>query len=339
MEYIDGDSGEVKPVLVKNGMLASTKHRFTPEHILYGKLRPYLRKIACPDFDGVCSTDILPIRVGPELDRGYLFHYLRTPRIIALATTRSEGANLPRLSPGHLLESPFPVPSIPEQKRIATILDKTAAIRRKRLESLCLTDAFLRSVFLDMFGDPVMNLKKWREACCSSLFPDKPRIGTTRPASGIGYLLVRVGEIGAEEVDWARCGRVILSEEEFRKATICEGDILIARAIGSREQLGKASLFTGHSEPVVIDSHVVRLRPDPSQCDPYWFYFLVSSPQGKLLLQAKGGSDSCSVQHQCTAGISPEDSGSSNSSTTTLFGCSKRRTSCQNETGDPLCDA
>jgi type I restriction enzyme S subunit len=42
-------------------------------------------------------------------------------------------------------------------------------------------------------------------------------------------------------------------------------------------------------EIVVGDSHVMRLRPDTKKCDPYWLYFLLSSPSGKALLQSKGG--------------------------------------------------
>lgn len=58
LENIESDGGfkGVKPV--DSGDLASSKFRFTNEHILFGKLRPYLRKIAAPNFSGICSTDI-----------------------------------------------------------------------------------------------------------------------------------------------------------------------------------------------------------------------------------------------------------------------------------------
>ena len=48
-----------------------------------------------------------------------------------------------------------------EQKRIAAILDKADAIRKKRQQAIELADQFLKSVFLDMFGDPVTNPKGW----------------------------------------------------------------------------------------------------------------------------------------------------------------------------------
>jgi len=55
----------------------------------------------------------------------------------------------------------IPLPPLEEQKRIAAILDRADALRRKRAEALRLTDDFLQSVFLDMFGDPVTNPKGW----------------------------------------------------------------------------------------------------------------------------------------------------------------------------------
>jgi len=84
---------------VDAGALASSKFRFSSRHVLYGKLRPYLAKIACPEFSGICSTDILPILPGPKIDRRYFFHYLRQPSMVDYANSRAVGANLPRLGP------------------------------------------------------------------------------------------------------------------------------------------------------------------------------------------------------------------------------------------------
>ena len=69
-----GDLAGVQPVA--NGDLASSKFTFGPNDVLFGKLRPYLAKIARPTFSGVCSTDILPIQAGNALDRAYLAHFL-----------------------------------------------------------------------------------------------------------------------------------------------------------------------------------------------------------------------------------------------------------------------
>jgi len=146
---------------VAPGELKSAKFRFDRSHLLYGKLRPYLAKIAAPEFAGVCSTDILPIRTGPQLDRRYLLHFLRTPGMVAHAAKLASGANLPRLSPSALAEFEVPLPRIEEQRQIAAVLDAADVLRAKRRRSLAKLDALTQSIFLDLFGDPVANPLGW----------------------------------------------------------------------------------------------------------------------------------------------------------------------------------
>jgi type I restriction enzyme S subunit len=164
LEHIDNEGNFTFLKSVQEGELNSNKFKFTDNHILYGKLRPYLKKIVRPNFSGICSTDILPIRPKENINRDYLYYYLRQPKMIKLATERCSGANLPRLSPSQLLDFLILVPLLPEQKRIAAIFDKADAIRKKRQETIRLLDEFLRSVFLEMFGDPVRNEKGWRKS-------------------------------------------------------------------------------------------------------------------------------------------------------------------------------
>ena len=153
LEDIESWTGQLDPKPVDAGFLASSKFRFTPHHVLYGKLRPYLAKIACPNVAGICSTDILPILPGPKIDRRYLFQYLRRPDVVAHAAAQSGGANLPRLSPAALAAFEVPLPPLTDQRRIANLLDKADALRAKRRATLALLDSLTSAVFLEMFGD------------------------------------------------------------------------------------------------------------------------------------------------------------------------------------------
>lgn len=205
LEHITGEGSLEAAQTVKSGQLASAKFRFGPDHILYGKLRPYLRKIARPSFDGICSTDIVPLKPrSGKANKNYLFHYLRTDKMIELATSRSAGANLPRLSPRLLAGFPVVAPRcVDEQKRIAAILDKADAIRRKRRQALADIDVLLRATFLDMFGDP-------RSASDANMFEDLGDVcdfyaGSTLPEaeefdeqSG-GALVIKVAELNMPE--------------------------------------------------------------------------------------------------------------------------------------------
>jgi type I restriction enzyme S subunit len=132
LENIETGGAFLDPKPVKAGALASSKFQFTDRHILYGKLRPYLAKIACPDFSGICSTDILPIRPSKEINRRYLFHFLRQPLMVNYANSRAVGVNLPRLSPSTLAEFKVPLPPIAQQRRIAEVLDRAEALRTMR---------------------------------------------------------------------------------------------------------------------------------------------------------------------------------------------------------------
>ena len=163
LEHLDGDGGIDCIQTVGSASLKSNKFQFSDRHVLFGKLRPYLRKIVRPEFSGVCSTDIIPILPKEGVSRDYLFYFLRTPDAVNLATSRCSGANLPRLGPKQLASFQIPLPPLDEQKRIAGILDAADALRAKRREALAELDTLLQSTFLDMFGDPVTNPMGWEK--------------------------------------------------------------------------------------------------------------------------------------------------------------------------------
>ena len=111
--------------------------------------------------NATCNQSIVSINPNDqrELLSDYLFYFLKSQyRQIRNITGDKDraGLNMP------LIRSiEIPLPPLEEQKRIAAILDKADAIRRKRQQAIDLADDFLRSVFLDMFGDPVTNPKRW----------------------------------------------------------------------------------------------------------------------------------------------------------------------------------
>ena len=101
------------------------------------------------------------LRPSTRLDSNYLGHILRSPSVVRQASKNKTGSALRRIILGDIKKLTIPLPPLPEQKRIAAILDKADAIRRKRQQAIQLADDFLRAVFLDMFGDPVTNPKGW----------------------------------------------------------------------------------------------------------------------------------------------------------------------------------
>jgi type I restriction enzyme S subunit len=91
----------------------------------------------------------------------FLSYYCHTPKGKAELARLETGATLPHLNCGDVENLLIPLPPLPEQRRVAAVLDKADAIRRKREVGMGLTEELLRSTFLEMFGDPVANPKGW----------------------------------------------------------------------------------------------------------------------------------------------------------------------------------
>lgn len=163
LDQIESGSGRIiGEVFLPVSQAGNSTHWFDEGHVLYSKLRPYLNKVVVPNKPGLATTELVPMRPDPKrLDRNYLAYYLRSDRFVNWVNIQVAGAKMPRVSMKVFWEHEIPLPPLPEQHRIVAILDKADAMRRKRHEAIRLTEEFLRSVFLDMFGDPVTNPKGW----------------------------------------------------------------------------------------------------------------------------------------------------------------------------------
>jgi type I restriction enzyme S subunit len=104
LDSIEKVTGKITTLYnVDKGELKSNKFWFDNSYILYGKLRPYLNKVALPYFEGVCSTDIIPIQPIKNMsNRFFISSILRHSSFVAFADERSSGANLPRISPSEV---------------------------------------------------------------------------------------------------------------------------------------------------------------------------------------------------------------------------------------------
>ena len=122
-----GDASEVK----------STKSRFYPHDVLYGKLRAYLDKAVIAEMEGICSTDILVFTANPKTLPRFLVYLLHTHSLISHAVATSTGVNHPRTSWNALGKFIFALPPLPEQRSIAHVLQtiqKAKSARQREIE-------------------------------------------------------------------------------------------------------------------------------------------------------------------------------------------------------------
>jgi type I restriction enzyme, S subunit len=270
---------------VVEGELKSSKYQFSSDHVLYGKLRPYLAKIAAPNFAGVCSTDIIPILPGPELDRTYLLFYLRQDSMVGYATARSSGANLPRLSPNQLSDFEIPLPPLAEQKRIAAILDAADALRAKRRQTLAELDTLLQSTFLDMFGDPVTNPKGWEVVPLINLLEERSINGAYYSKEAYstngGTRMVHMADAFYGTVDVADVQRVSVPETDIEKYGLRSTDILVSRRSLNYEGSAKPCLIPDSNEPLIFESSLIRVRPDRARIVHLYLYHYLQNGRAR----------------------------------------------------------
>lgn len=131
----------------------STKSRFESGDILFGKLRPYFRKVIRPRFSGLCSTDIMVVRAKQGIDQGFLFYWMASQEFVDTATRGSEGTKMPRAKWDFLQRIEKPIPPLPEQHAIAAILgaldDKIELNRRMNQTLETMAQALFKSWFVD----------------------------------------------------------------------------------------------------------------------------------------------------------------------------------------------
>jgi type I restriction enzyme S subunit len=125
----------------------SAKTKFSERDVLYGKLRPYLRKAVLAPFDGICSTDIIVMRAKAQFLPEFLTYIVHSDQFVDRAKATTSGVNHPRTSWNKLRPFLIPVPPLPEQRRIAAVL---TAVQRaiEQQERLILLTSELKSALM-----------------------------------------------------------------------------------------------------------------------------------------------------------------------------------------------
>ena len=291
LEHIEKNEGRFAAHFrPKPESLLATKFKFHPHHVLYGKLRPYLNKVVCPTFEGVCTTEILPLRAIPgRLDRDYLFALLLSQQFVRWASQSVSGANLPRLNPDRLLEFETQLPPLPEQKRIAGILTKADELRRMRRYALELSDTFLPAAFLELFGDPVNNAHQWPTDTLESVtikITDGEHLNPEFVS--IGLPIVMAEQVEDFGVNFDSCK--LVSTKDFVKFTRkCEpkaGDLLIV----SRGATIGRSCVVNTKKPFCLMGSVILVSPDSNVINPYFLVFHLKSEMFRRVLRKTSGS-------------------------------------------------
>ncbi len=120
LEHIEQQTGRIIGNTASNEQ-NSIKSVFHKGDVLFGKLRPYLKKFALPDFDGVCSSEIWVLHPTKDIDSAFLFYLVQSEGFISAANI-SSGTKMPRAEWSKVSNENFFVPELKEQKHISQFL-------------------------------------------------------------------------------------------------------------------------------------------------------------------------------------------------------------------------
>jgi type I restriction enzyme S subunit len=211
-----------------------------------------------------------------ELDPAFLYRWFASDR--TQATVRSFGnqtTNISNLDHKRTLALSIPLPPLPEQKRIAAILDAADALRAKRRESIEQLDSLVQATFLEMFGDPVTNPKGWNSKEAATI---------VKEGTSITYGIVQAGDEFPGGVPYIRSGDIVNGEvaveqlrrtnpaiaAKFERSRVDAGDIVMS----IRATVGTSAIVTNGVAGANLTQGTARISPSSQVRSTYLLHYI-----------------------------------------------------------------
>jgi type I restriction enzyme S subunit len=209
--------------------------------------------------DGSFGAFCKVLRPNGAVDPLYFGHFFRTPVYRRTVSGLAAGANINNLKNEHLDNLQIPLPPLPEQKRIAAILDAADALRAKRRESIEQLDSLIQATFLEMFGDPVTNPKGWATSTVGAevSFMTSGSRGWAKYYASEGDVFIRIQNLRSGRLDLEDVAFVTAPDTaESRRTKVEQGDVLISITA----DLGRTAVVPPGLGTAFINQHLVLLR-------------------------------------------------------------------------------
>ena len=272
----------------------SIKNSFEEGQILFGKLRPYLKKFWKAEFEGVCSSEIWVMN-GKKVKNDFLFYLIQTEKFNQIANV-SSGSKMPRADWNYMSEIPFDIPPLKEQEKIAEILTtwdeaitkQTELLRAKELLKKVLMQKLLSGeVRFDGFSD------KWEEVRLGEIGNSFNGLsGKTGEDFGIGeakYITYK-NIFNYSKIKLDIFENVQISNDE-KQNLVQFGDIFFTVSSETPEEVGMSSVLLDNVSNTYLNSFCFGYRLNNfNTLDPYFarFYFRSFQMRDKISRLAQG---------------------------------------------------
>jgi type I restriction enzyme S subunit len=273
---------------------ASTDARLRPGDIVFARTGATTGKSFlirdCPE-NTVFASYLIRVRLGKRAEPRFISHYFRTPQYWAQIARRARGVAQPGVNATTLKQLKVPVPPLREQQRIAELLDRANVLCATRRRTMSQIDVLADATFLELFGDPLVNPKRWPQTSVSDVANVQGglQLSRARNALPVEVPYLRVANVYRGFLDLTEIKTMRATPAEVTRTRLCDGDLLVVEGHGNAAEIGRCAVWDGSIRECVHQNHLIRARFDRRRIDPIFASAFLNSFGGRQhLLRASG---------------------------------------------------
>ena len=251
--------------------------------VIFGTTRPLLKRVClvAPEYDKqVCSTGFCVLRPQKMVLPMWVYYCLQTDRFYSYIEPLQKGISYPAVSNDDVRNYVIPLPPLPVQEQICSLLDKLSRVIEAKKEQLKELDNLAQAIFYDMFGDPITNDIGWEVKSMKVVAPTVEFKGEHPQIDGKFWLLnldkveAQTGNIlSVDYYDYDEIGNSVVSFDS--------SNVLYSKL---RPYLNKVVVPT---EIGYATSELVPLQPDNSLMERQYLAYLLRSKQFVEFINSK----------------------------------------------------
>lgn len=219
------------------------------------------------------------LRPSPSVDPAYFAHFFRTSAYRRYISSVAAGANINNLRGEDLDRIEIPLPPLPEQRRIAAILDEADALRATQLRAVRACTALAEATFRELEGSlDVRRAVPLDDIAIVSSGIAKGRKAPSGPLSSVDYMTV--ANVQDKRLDLSVVKQIDVSAVELGRYRLQRGDLLLTEG-GDPDKLGRGVVWNEERKDAIHQNHVFRVRLRDPALSPVWLSWEIGSAYGK----------------------------------------------------------
>ena len=232
--------------------------------------------------EALVNQHIFRVVPSDKIDTSFLRHMLSGA--LEAMQRHLHGATMQHVNRGEFLSTEIPLPTLPEQRRIAAILDHADALRAKRRQLLVHLDSLTQSIFNDMF--------KGTDAIATvgdvAQIQGGLQVSSKRAGLPIEVPYLRVANVHRGRLDLSEVKTLHATPAEIGRTTLDAGDLLFVEGHANPLEIGRVAVWSGTILGCVHQNHLIRARLNPSQMLPIFASAWLNSERGAAHFRRAG---------------------------------------------------